>query len=185
MLQATLCDLVRAYSSSPTETVYESLVRIALPQLAQLLAETGQDDDTRQKVDSSVVVIGAILDGRPSPIGEGFFNAIGQSLFDTLGRTDDDNVLQEGLECLTYVVRKDVAQLMQWYAPNPFFHIATCVLIHVEQASQGWTERACCTLPYHRTRIATGSLGISKLVHRRSSLTRLPPSWRCYPTYPS
>lgn len=60
------------------------------------------------------MVIGAILDGRPSPLGEGIFKAIGQSMFDTLSRTDDANILQEGLVCLTYVVRKDVDQLMQW-----------------------------------------------------------------------
>lgn len=62
-----------------------------------------------------MVVINAIFDGRPSPMGDGLFAPIGQALFSTVNRTDDDNVLQDGLECLTYVVRKDVDQLMQWY----------------------------------------------------------------------
>jgi hypothetical protein len=120
MLQATLCDLLRAYSSSSSNFVYESLVQLALPHLAQLLGQTGQDDDTRQQVDSAMVIVNAIFDGRASPMGQGVFDPIAQPLFDTLGRTDDDNVLQEGLECLTYVVRKDVGQLMQWCATVPF-----------------------------------------------------------------
>lgn len=62
-----------------------------------------------------MVVINAILDGRPSPMGDNLFAPIAQALFSTLNRTDDDNVLQDGLECLTYVVRKDVDQLTQWY----------------------------------------------------------------------
>lgn len=79
---------------------------------------TGDDDDTRQQVISSITVINAIFDGRPSPIGPGLFATVGQALFDTLNRTDDDNVLQDGLDCLTYVVRKDVNQLIQWYSAN-------------------------------------------------------------------
>lgn len=134
MLQATLCDLLTAYSTSSSNFVYESLVQLALPQLAQLLGQTGQDDDTRQQVDSSMVVVNAIFDGMPTPMGEGVFGAVAQPLFDTLGRTDDDNILQEGLECLTYVVRKDVSQLMQWCAHYLSLQLAYTIADYVSQA---------------------------------------------------
>lgn len=94
------------------------MLHVGLPRLAELLSLTGDDDDSRQQVISSVTVINAIFDGRPTPIGPGLFAAVGQALFDTLNRTDDDNVLQDGLDCLTYVVRKDVDQLIQWHSTN-------------------------------------------------------------------
>ena len=78
------------------------------------MSQNGEDDDARQQIWSAMVVINSIFDGRPSPMGEGLFATVAQALFDTLSRTDDDNVLQDGLECLTYVVRKDVGQLIAW-----------------------------------------------------------------------
>lgn len=146
MLQGTLCDLMRTYSSSQSTTVYESLVRTALPRLAELLGQTGQDDETRQQVESSMVLLNAILDGRPSPLGEGIFTTIAPSLFNTLNRTDDDNVLQEGLECLTYVVRKDVNQLMQWSVQGELF-----------------AKRCFINIVFHNRHSADGQSGLAAL----------------------
>jgi hypothetical protein len=113
-LQDNLCEVIRAYAKLTTPAVYDSLLYIALPQLGQLLSQQAQNDESRQQVESAIVVLNAICDARPSPIGDGFFDVIGQALFTILSRTDDDNVLQEGIECLTYVVRKDIGQLMNW-----------------------------------------------------------------------
>ena len=114
LLSSTLSDLFRTLSSSSSPVMEQSLRQVALPRLAQLL-EQEENDETRPLIDAGVVALNAILDGRPTPLGSGFFAPVASAVFGVLSRTEDDSVLQEGLECLTFVVRKDVDQLIQWY----------------------------------------------------------------------
>lgn len=74
----------------------------------------GETEETRQQIVSSVVTINSIFDGRPTPLGDGLFGRVANELFSVLSQTEDDNILQEGLESLTFVVRKDVDQLINW-----------------------------------------------------------------------
>jgi hypothetical protein len=113
LLSSALGVLITTFSSSPLPSVHQSLVDVLLPSLSRLL-EQPENDDTRASIASAVTAIDNILDGRPTPLGEHVFNTIGQPLFDLLGRTEDDSILQEGLECLTLVIRKDIGQLINW-----------------------------------------------------------------------
>ena len=114
LLSSTLSDLFRTLSSSSSPVMEQSLRQVALPRLAQLL-EQEENDETRPLIDAGVVALNAILDGRPTPLGSGLFAPVASAVFGVLSRTEDDSVLQEGLECFTFVVRKDVDQLIQWY----------------------------------------------------------------------
>lgn len=117
LLSSTLSDLFRTLSSSPSPFTEQSLQQVALPRLAQLL-EQEETDETRPFIDAGIVALNAIFDGRPTPLGSGFFSPVAAAVFGVLSRTEDDSVLQEGLECLTFVVRKDVDQLIQWCASS-------------------------------------------------------------------
>lgn len=114
VLQTTLCDLWRTFASNEREPVYNSLKQVALPKLAQLLSQDLSSDSGEQQVSSAIIILNAILDGRPKGLGADIFPQFAQALFTVLARTDDDSVIQEGLECLTYVVRKDYEQLGNW-----------------------------------------------------------------------
>ena len=113
LLSATLADLFRAFAASPTAHVTGTLSRIILPKLAEMLAMP-ENDETRPQIDSSIVMLNSILDGRPSPLGQELVAPVLPTLCTILQRTEDDSVLQEGLECLTYIVRKDIDQLTHW-----------------------------------------------------------------------
>lgn len=122
------------------------------------MSQDGEDDDARQQVWSAMVVINSVFDGRPTTMGEGLFATVAQALFDTLTRTDDDNVLQDGLECLTYVVRKDVGQLIEWCVSSrkvsglksiSLLTLFTYGLLN-EQARCRRTERPSSALQHHR-----------------------------------
>lgn len=73
-----------------------------------------ENDETRPQIDSSIVMLNSVLDGRPAPLGQEIVAPILPALFGILQRTEDDSVFQEGLECLTYIIRKDIDQLTQW-----------------------------------------------------------------------
>jgi len=51
-------------------------------------------------------------------LGEGFFVAIASPLFKCLGDAEDRDVLQNGVSCLTVIIRKDTQQVLAWTDPN-------------------------------------------------------------------
>lgn len=73
-----------------------------------------ENDDSRPVLIAVISAIDSILDGMRAPLAHGTFTAVAESLFTILRRTEDDSILQEGLECLTFVIRKNVRQLTQW-----------------------------------------------------------------------
>ena len=117
MVSTTLGDLYRTFASSQTAAVYQSLVRVSLPRLAGVLF-LPEDEHTRLQISSAIVAVDGIFDGRPAPFGDGVFASIGPALLSILKRTDDDNVLQEGLECMNLVVRKDTEEFLNWLVWN-------------------------------------------------------------------
>lgn len=117
LLSSALCDLFRSLSQSSEAGVYKALVSSALPELSRIIT-VPETEATRSQIGAAMTILNSIFDGRPSPLGQGFFAAAADALFTAMARTEDDGVLQEGLECLTFVVRKDVQQLLQWYAQN-------------------------------------------------------------------
>lgn len=114
LLSATLADLFRSFAASPVAHISYILSQVVLPKIAEMLCMP-ENDKTRPQIDTSIVMLNSILNGHPGPFGNALIDPILPALFSILRNTEDDSVLQEGLECLTYIVRKDIDQLIRWY----------------------------------------------------------------------
>ncbi|KAG6849551.1 hypothetical protein H0H93_007499 [Arthromyces matolae] len=70
-------------------------------------------------VSSAIDLVTSLAQGSPeSGLGEGFFALIAPSLFKCLGEAEDRDVLQNGIACLTVIIRKDTNQLLSWNDGN-------------------------------------------------------------------
>lgn len=69
---------------------------------------------------AALELIDNIFEGCPAPLGEGMFGVVAEGLMQLLvgaeggAGTEDRDMIQSGLNVVTSVVRKDVAQLLQW-----------------------------------------------------------------------
>lgn len=71
-------------------------------------------DPFSTRASAAIDIVDSIFSGRKIPLGEGLFSVVAEILFEALGKTEDRDVLQSGLNIITSVVRKDVAQLLNW-----------------------------------------------------------------------
>ncbi|KAG5638025.1 hypothetical protein H0H81_002226 [Sphagnurus paluster] len=108
-----LTDILATLAGSPTNGIYEAVVKQALPPLSSAIASS---KPTESWVSGSAIeLITSLVQGSPeSGVGEGFFAMLAPNLFEALGETDDRDVLQNGIACLTIIVRKDCNQLLTW-----------------------------------------------------------------------
>jgi len=69
---------------------------------------------------SAIDLVCSLIEGAPkdSGLGEGFFAHLAPALFACLDSAEDRDVLQNGVTCLTLIVRKDCNQLMSWKDEN-------------------------------------------------------------------
>ncbi|KAG7100000.1 hypothetical protein E1B28_001788 [Marasmius oreades] len=106
-------DIMKSLAASKTPGIYEVVVKQALPALC--VSITGASQDQSYIAGSAIELVGSLVraasDGN---LGEGFFNLLAPSLFKCLAEAEDRDVLQNGITCLTLVIRKDCAQLLNW-----------------------------------------------------------------------
>ncbi|KAF8727515.1 ARM repeat-containing protein, partial [Rhizoctonia solani] len=93
---------------------YQATVSQALPSLSAALASVSKDE-TWVTSSALEIVTGLMRGVQEGQLGQGFFDNLGPALFKAIGETEDREVIQNGIECLTLIVRKDHGQLTQWH----------------------------------------------------------------------
>ncbi|KAG9008099.1 hypothetical protein FRB90_009086, partial [Tulasnella sp. 427] len=117
ILLSVLTDVFVAIARCPVPGVYQAIVTIALPSLASAITQATQDQSWI--VTSAIDLATSIMRGAPKGhLGEGFFNLLGPALFGCLLNTEDRDVIQNGIECLTLVIRKGCDQLLGFVMPQ-------------------------------------------------------------------
>ncbi|ELU41145.1 importin-9 [Rhizoctonia solani AG-1 IA] len=93
---------------------YQATVSQALPSLSAALASVSKDE-TWVTSSALEIVTGLMRGVQEGQLGQGFFDNLGPALFKAIGETEDREVIQNGIECLTLIIRKDHGQLTQWH----------------------------------------------------------------------
>ncbi|PAV22617.1 ARM repeat-containing [Pyrrhoderma noxium] len=112
ILISILTEIYTSLSKSRPE-IYQALVKGALPTLCNAIATA---KPTESWITSSAIeLVSSIISGAPdSGLGDGFFSTLAPSLFECLRQAEDRDVLQNGVLCLTYIIRKDIGQILSW-----------------------------------------------------------------------
>ncbi|KAG6810962.1 hypothetical protein H0H92_009610 [Tricholoma furcatifolium] len=107
---ALLMEILTTLAASPAPGVYEAVVKQALPRLNAAIASPKEESYISA---SAIDLVASLVRGSPERgLGEGFFALIAPNLFTCLGEAEDrDN----GISCLTLIIRKDCAQLIVWH----------------------------------------------------------------------
>ncbi|KAL1950948.1 hypothetical protein VTO73DRAFT_97 [Trametes versicolor] len=111
-----LTDVLESLASSPAPGIYLTVVRQALPALCNaIMSSTAVDSWVAS---AAIELVSSLASGAPETgLGEGFFAMLAPSLFSCLRTTEDRDVIQNGIACLTLLIRKDVNQLVSWSDP--------------------------------------------------------------------
>ncbi|OJT08019.1 Importin-9 [Trametes pubescens] len=111
-----LTDVLESLASSPAPGVYLTVVRQALPTLCNAIMSSSAVDSW--VASAAIELVSSLVSGAPETgLGEGFFAMLAPSLFSCLRTTEDRDVIQNGIACLTLLIRKDVNQLISWSDP--------------------------------------------------------------------
>ncbi|KAJ7897218.1 armadillo-type protein [Mycena olivaceomarginata] len=106
-------NILTSLASSSAEGIYQTVVKQALPNLCQAMAAAPLDESWITA--SSIDLVSSLVTGASEgTLGEGFFAVLAPSLFKCLGEAEDRDVLQNGISCLTLIIRKDCGQLLSW-----------------------------------------------------------------------
>ncbi|KAG8901625.1 hypothetical protein FRB99_005185 [Tulasnella sp. 403] len=116
ILLSVLNDIFIAVAKSPVPGVYQAIVTTTLPLLADAVSRASASEAW---VSSSAIDLAtSLMRGVPKgQLGEGFFALLGPALFACLTATEDRDVIQNGIECLTLVIRKGCDQLLSFVSP--------------------------------------------------------------------
>ncbi|KAF9225273.1 ARM repeat-containing protein [Gyrodon lividus] len=110
-------DIIASLANSSAPGVYETVVKQALPTLCTAIA--GARPGESWIAGSAIDLVSSLIRGAPDGgLGEGFFALLAPSLFSCLKDTEDRDVLQNGVVCLTLIVRKDCSQILSWSDPS-------------------------------------------------------------------
>ncbi|KAL1749221.1 armadillo-type protein [Schizophyllum fasciatum] len=113
IFESILSDIFEALASSKANGVYQAVVQKALPELCSNLNSAKPDESW--VTSTGIELITSMVKGAPEGgLGDGFVSAMAPSLFHCLAQSEDRDVLQNGVSCLTTIVRKDCKQLAAW-----------------------------------------------------------------------
>ncbi|CAA7265862.1 unnamed protein product [Cyclocybe aegerita] len=106
-------DILTNLASSPANGIYETVIKQALPPLSA--AVTSAKKEESWIASSAIDLISSLVSGaKENNLGEGFFQLLAPGLFSCLGGAEDRDVLQNGISCLTLIIRKDCNQIVSW-----------------------------------------------------------------------
>ncbi|KII94307.1 hypothetical protein PLICRDRAFT_50286 [Plicaturopsis crispa FD-325 SS-3] len=112
-----LTEILASLASSSSAGVYETVVKQALPTLCTALGSAQPQESW--VAGSSIDLVSSLVRGAPdSGLGDGFFALLAPPLFTCLKVAEDRDVLQNGVTCLTLIIRKDCNQLLSWADSN-------------------------------------------------------------------
>ncbi|KAI0325407.1 ARM repeat-containing protein [Cubamyces sp. BRFM 1775] len=111
-----LTDVLESLASSPAPGIYQTVVRQALPTLCNAIMSSTAVDSWIAS--AAIELVSSLVSGaQEGGLGEGFFAMLAPSLFSCLRTTEDRDVIQNGIACLTLLVRKDINQIVSWSDP--------------------------------------------------------------------
>ncbi|KAF8554336.1 ARM repeat-containing protein [Imleria badia] len=110
-------DILASLAKSSAPGVYETVVKQALPTLCTSIT-TAKSEET-WIASSAIDLVSSLVRGAPeSGLGDGFFALLAPNLFECVKNAEDRDVLQNGVVCLTLIVRKDCSQVLSWHDPS-------------------------------------------------------------------
>jgi hypothetical protein len=124
-----MTDILTSLASSPASGIYETVVKQALPPLSHAIAAAKPEESW--VAGSAIELVTSLVKGSPEAgLGEGFFALLAPNLFKCLGDAEDRDIIQvstlfttiehqlndeqNGIACLTIIIRKDCPQLVSW-----------------------------------------------------------------------
>ncbi|KAF9445285.1 ARM repeat-containing protein [Macrolepiota fuliginosa MF-IS2] len=108
-----LTDILTTLAGSSSAGIYEVVVKSSLPPFSNAIAAVKKEESWIAS--SAIDLVASLIRGAPeSGLGEGFFSVLAPALFACLGDAEDRDVIQNGIECLTLIIRKDCNQLVSW-----------------------------------------------------------------------
>ncbi|KAL0575020.1 hypothetical protein V5O48_006949 [Marasmius crinis-equi] len=106
-------DIINSLAGAKSQGIYEAVVKQSLPPLCMAISNATQDQS--YIASSGIELVGSLVRAAPEGnLGDGFFALLAPSLFKCLSETEDRDVLQNGITCLTVIIRKDCSQLLNW-----------------------------------------------------------------------
>ncbi|PBL00281.1 ARM repeat-containing protein [Armillaria gallica] len=136
-------DILESLASASAPAIYEVVVKQALPSLCNSISSASIDESWITS--SAIDLVNSLINGSKNGLGDGFFALLAPHLFKCLGEADDRDVLQNGIICLTLIVRKDCKQLLSWSDNNGRSGL-DYVLTLVAKVLQGEDESAGLTI---------------------------------------
>ncbi|KAG9313899.1 armadillo-type protein [Chiua virens] len=107
-------DILASLAKSSAPDAYETVVKQALPTLCTSIATAKHEESWF--AGSAIDLVSSLIRGAPeSGLGDGFFALLAPNLFKCLEEAEDRDVLQNGVVCLTLIVRKDCSQILSWH----------------------------------------------------------------------
>ena len=127
-------DILASLAKSSAPGVYETVVKQSLPTLCTSITTAKPEESWI--AGSAIDLVSSLIRGAPeSGLGDGFFALLAPNLFECLKNAEDRDVLQvcdfchdppashsrstqNGVVCLTLIVRKDCSQILSWHDPS-------------------------------------------------------------------
>ncbi|KAF8832761.1 hypothetical protein HHX47_DHR1001493 [Lentinula edodes] len=103
-------DIINSLAASDVPGIYATVVKQALPLLCNSISVATADQS--YVAGSAIELVSSLVKASTNGLGEGFFPHLAPSLFKCLSDVEDRDVLQNGITCLTLIVRKDCGQLI-------------------------------------------------------------------------
>ncbi|KIK67465.1 hypothetical protein GYMLUDRAFT_69648 [Collybiopsis luxurians FD-317 M1] len=105
-------DIINSLAKAEVPGIYETVVKQTLPPLCNAIAAATSDQS--YVAGSAIELVSSLIKASTNGLGEGFFPLLAPNLFKCLSDVEDRDVLQNGISCLTLLVRKDCGQLLEW-----------------------------------------------------------------------
>ncbi|KAK7040193.1 hypothetical protein VNI00_009999 [Paramarasmius palmivorus] len=105
-------DILQSLAASKAPGLYQAVAKQALPSLVMSMTEATQDQS--YITSSAIELVSSLIRASSDGLGDGFFELLAPILFKCLIEAEDRDVLQNGITCITLVVRKDCAQLLNY-----------------------------------------------------------------------
>ncbi|KAI0756104.1 ARM repeat-containing protein [Daedaleopsis nitida] len=116
IFNAIMADVLASLASSPAAGIYPAVIQQALPALAHAIATYTANDS--YVAAAGLELTNGLIEGAPETgLGDGFLALLLPSLFACLRTAEDRDAIQNGISCLTLVIRKDITQLIGWSDP--------------------------------------------------------------------
>ncbi len=125
ILLSVISDLLESLSGSKQPGVSQIIVQQSLPFLAAAIGSSLSDQNTSTADDepsalaeTAIELVKSVLDGAPPAALRGAVNVVCPNLFHVLSVSQDRDVLQNGIQCMTVLVKKCTSELLDWKDPN-------------------------------------------------------------------